>query len=249
MIYVKIYVDKDENGEDMLVFDSATVEDNTTYFTVAGKKKRVAFDGENYIFFQKETRVIDVENVAISAEAKELFSSMLNDKSVCEQTAYGIKGDFTVRGCYWGQYGWDGGEFAYCPPEIRNGITAKMLRKGEHFTVTCVFSAKPLEYMTPCDNEMLKSLDISEPIDETVILDAYYGAMRAEGKELSCDVDTIRKTDVRYLTEEQKEVIRSEYRSMMNRYDAQEWHYNGELLDDKIREELIRKYHKIVELN
>ena len=40
MIYIKIYVDKDENGEDMLVFDSVKQDvPGYHYFTVAGKKK------------------------------------------------------------------------------------------------------------------------------------------------------------------------------------------------------------------
>ena len=106
-------------------------------------------------------------------------------------------------------------------------------------------STEPLEYMTPCENEMLKGLDITEPIDETVPLDAYYGAMRARGEEPACDEDTIRKTPLRYLTEAQKEVIRAEYKKMINRYDSQEWHYNGDFLDDKIKGELIEKYHKL----
>ena len=38
MIYIKIYLDKDENGEDMLVFDSAKEDSEYDCFTVAGEK-------------------------------------------------------------------------------------------------------------------------------------------------------------------------------------------------------------------
>ena len=93
---------------------------------------------------------------------------------------------------------------------------------------------------------MLKGLDITSPIDETVLLDAYYGAMKARGEEPACDEDTIRKTPIRYLTEAQKNVIRTEYRQMINCYDAQEGHDNGDFLDDKIKGELIKKYLKFV---
>jgi hypothetical protein len=33
---------------------------------------------------------------------------------------------------------------------------------------------------------------------------------------------------------------------MVNSYDAQEWHYHGEFLDDKIEGDIIQKYGKLV---
>ncbi|MBR2651183.1 MAG: hypothetical protein IKD45_05935 [Clostridia bacterium] len=241
MIYIKIYLDKDEGGEDMLVFDSAKEDSGDDFFTVAGSK--TGYD--NYPYYQNMTTVIGVEQVAISPEAKAFLISLLNDGGVCEETHIFRKCDITLLGCCKSQHGgWDSGTFAFAPEDARNGITSRKLRKGEHFLASFT-STEPLEYMTPCENEMLKGLDITEPIDETVPLDAYYGAMRARGEEPACDEDTIRKTPLRYLTEAQKEVIRAEYKKMINRYDSQEWHYNGDFLDDKIKGELIEKYHKL----
>lgn len=250
MIYIKIYLDKDENGEDMLVFDSVKQDiPDYHYFTVAGQK-HMTFHIDYYHFVEM-TSVIGVEQVAISPEAKEFFLSLLNDESTHEKMPYGHSGDFAMRGCYDTEHGWDSGEFAYCPPKIENGDTRKTLRRTDRFTVECVFSQGPLDYMTPCLNEMLKTLDLTEPVDETVLLDAYYAAMRARGEELACDVDTIRRTPLRYLTEAQKAVIREEYKERCSRYSSQEWndrsdYDHGEFLEDKIRSELIKKYRKFI---
>ncbi len=250
MIYIKIYLDKDENGEDMLVFDSVKQDSPDYYFTVAGEKEMKILD-DYYTDFKEKTKVFGVEQVAISPEAKEFFRSLLNDESTHEEMPYGHSGDFAMRGCYDTQYGWDSGEFAYCPPEIENGDTRKFLRRTDRFTVECVFSQIPLDYMTPCLNETLKSLDLTAPADEKPLLDAYYAKMRAVGEELGCDVDTIRKTPLRYLTEAQREVIRAEYRGMASRYDKQEWNERRDydhaaMLEDKIREAIIKKYGKFI---
>lgn len=239
MIYIKIYCDKDENGEDMLVFDSAK-EDSENTFEVAGIKKEQGYDG--YDLFVYQTKVNGVENVAISPEAKSLFLEMLNDESVCSY-AYCIQ-DFKFLGC-----GWENGSFAFVPPNIENGDTSRKLRRGEKFTVN--YKMSDFEYMTPCENEMLKSLDITNPVDENVLLDAYYSTMRARGEELGCDEETIRKTPIRYLTEAQKEVIIAEYRRMVASYDKQEWNESRDydhaaMLEDKIDEAILRKYRKVI---
>ena len=240
MIYIKIYLDKDENGEDILVFDS--VKQNLPdyhSFTVAGKK-HMTFPLE-YDHFVKMTSVIGVDQVAISPEAKEFFLSLLNDESTHEEMPYGQRGDFAL----------DSGKFAYCPPEIKNGDTRKILRRTDRFTVECIFSQESLDYMTRCLNETLKSLDLTAPADEKPLLDAYYAEMRARGEELGCDVDTIRKTPLRYLTEAQKEVIRAEYRGLASGYDKQEWNERRDydhaaMLEDKISEVIIKKYGKVI---
>ena len=238
MIYIKIYLDKDENGEDILVFDSVKQDlPDNGYFTIAGKK-HMTFPLD-YYHFVKMTSVIGVEQVAISPEAKEFFLSLLKDESTHEEMPYRHRGDFAM----------DSGIFAYCPPGIKNGDTRKILRRTDHFTVECLFSQEPLDYMTPCLNETLKSLDL--PADETPLLDAYYAEMRARGEELGCDVDTIRKTPLRYLTEAQREVIRAEYRELASRYDKQEWNESRDydhaaMLEAKISEVIIKKYGKVI---
>lgn len=251
MIYIKIYLDKDENGDDMLVFDSAKHDDEKAFFTVAGEKEPFLFYDEPIPHFENSTKVIGVEQVAISPEAKELFTEMLNDESTHKKMPYGHSSDFAMLGCYNTEYGWDSGKFAYHPQEIQNGDTRKTLRRTDRFTVEYVFSQEPLDYMMPCLNEMLKSLDLTAPADEKPLLDAYYSEMRARGEELGCDVDTIHKTPLRYLTEEQKEVIRAEYRRMVAAYDSQEWNESRDydhaaMLEAKIGEAIIKKYGKII---
>ncbi len=246
MIYIKIYLDKDENGEDMLVFDSAK-EDSNYIFTVAGKKEYRDFNGDRHVRADYHTKVNGVEKVAISPEAKSLFIEMLNDKNVCIRE-YSSFRDFEFVGYSRGQYGWDSGSFAYFPSNIKNGDTKRTLRRGESFTVGCA-DKSALEYMTPGDNEMLQSLDL--PADETPLLDAYYAKMRARGEELGCDVDTIRKTPLRYLTEAQREVIRAEYRGLASSYDKQEWNESRDydhtaMFEDQIRSAIMQKYGKFI---
>ena len=242
MIYIKIYYDKDENGEDMLVFDSAK-EDSKYVFTVAGKKQLGYY---NPIVFQ--TEVNGVEKVAISPEAKALFIEMLNDENVCIRK-YSFQ-DFKFSGYCWGQHGLDSGSFAYFPPNIKSGDTKRILHRGKSFSKGYA-DISAFEYMTPCDNEMLKSLDLTAPADEKPLLDAYYAEMRARGEELGCDVETIRKTPIRYLTEAQREVIREDYRRMAESYDSQQWNESRDydhaaLIEDKINDAIMEKYWKFI---
>ena len=244
MIYIKIYLDQDENGEDMLVFDSVKHDDekNRLFFHVAGEKEKTYSSGRTRTWFDYDTKVIGVEQVAISPEAKELFIEMLNDKDLCKYNMY--FSDFELRGYSLGQYGWDTGIFAFTPNDIKNGGTIRTLRRGEHFTAKFGNAEDAFEYMIICDNEALKNLALDEPADETELLDRYYAEMRAKYGEPACDADTICKTPFKYLTDAQKNVIREDYRRMVNSYDSQDWHDHGDFLDDKIMGELISKYFK-----
>ncbi len=215
MIYVKIYCDKDENGEDMLVFDSAK-DDDKFGFTVAGKKK--GFEGIDY--FNYYTKVSGVNNVAISPEAKALFLEMIGSEAC--QTQWMMQ-HFEFNYYCRSDRGLDEGSFSFVPPNAKEGDRKKRLRRGEKFTVNYKVDESYFDYMIPCENEALKSLDITAPVDEHVLLDVYYREMRERGEELGCDVETIRKTPMRYLTEEQKEVIRAEYRALAAGYSAQDW--------------------------
>ena len=244
MIYIKIYLDQDENGEDMLVFDSVKHDDekNRLFFHVAGEKEKTYSSGRTRTWFDYDTKVIGVEKVAISPEAKELFIEMLNDKDLCKYNMY--FSDFELRGYSLGQYGWNTGIFSFTPNDIKSGDTVRTLRRGEHFTAKFGTAEDAFEYMIICDNEALKNLALDEPADETELLDRYYAEMRAKYGEPACDADTICKTPFKYLTEAQKNVIREDYRRMVNSYDSQDWHDHGDFLDDKIMGELISKYFK-----
>lgn len=244
MIYIKIYLDKDENGEDMLVFDSVKHDDekNRLFFHVAGEKEKTYSSGRTRTWFDYDTKVIGVEQVAISPEAKELFIEMLNDNDLCKYNMHFV--DFELCGYSLGQYGWNTGIFSFTPNDIKSGDTVRTLRRGEHFTAKFGNAEDAFEYMIICDNEALKNLALDEPADETELLDRYYAEMRAKYGEPACDADTICKTPFKYLTEAQKNVIREDYRRMVNSYDSQDWHDHGDFLDDKIMGELISKYFK-----
>jgi hypothetical protein len=244
MIYIKIYLDQDENGEDMLVFDSVKHDDekNRLFFHVAGEKEKTYSSGRTRTWFDYDTKVIGVEQVAISPEAKELFIEMLNDNDLCKYNMHFV--DFELCGYSLGQYGWNTGIFSFTPNDIKSGDTVRTLRRGEHFTAKFGNAEDAFEYMIICDNEALKNLALDEPADETELLDRYYAEMRAKYGEPACDADTICKTPFKYLTEAQKNVIREDYRRMVNSYDSQDWHDHGDFLDDKIMGELISKYFK-----
>ena len=111
MIYIKIYLDKDENGENMLVFNSVKHDDKKAFFSVAGEKEKFTLGGRSYPWFDYTTKVIGVEQVAISPEAKELFIEMLNDENLCKYNMHFV--DFELRGYSLGQYGWNTGIFSF----------------------------------------------------------------------------------------------------------------------------------------
>jgi hypothetical protein len=167
---------------------------------------------------------------------------MLNDNGLCKYNMHFV--DFELCGYSLGQYGWNTGIFSFTPNDIKSGDTVRTLRRGEHFTAKFGNAEDAFEYMIICDNEALKNLALDEPADETELLDRYYAEMRAKYGEPACDADTICKTPFKYLTEAQKNVIREDYRRMVNSYDSQDWHDHGDFLDDKIMGELISKYFK-----
>ena len=245
MIYVKIYCDRDENGEDMLVFDSAK-EDNKYDFQVAGLKKQQGYGG--YDLFIRKTQVGGVNRVAISPEAKALFLEMIGSEACT--TAWPVA-DFYFDYYCRGERGLDEGSFSFVPLNVKQGDTSRRLRRGESFTVDDKVGEDYFDYMIPCENEMLKGLDITEPVDEHVLLDVYYRTARERGEELGCDVETIRRTPIEYLTEEQREVIRAEYRALAAGYSAQEWNETRDydhaaMLEDTIWEAVMKKYWKFI---
>ena len=242
MIYIKIYLDKNENGEDMLVFDSAKEDSGTRFIAAcAHAQERIKQLGS---VLKCETKVYGVEGVAISKEAKAFFLELLDDKSAYHKTPFSWRtADITMNGCHAEQNGWNGGEFGFLPPNPELGTTRKTLYRGDHFTVSTVFSTAPLEYMTPGDNELIKALDITAPVDEAVLLDPYYSALYAK-EPPAADAETIRKTPLRYLTEVQKEVIRNDYRAMTASYTDRQWYEQGDFLRDEIMGALVVKYLK-----
>lgn len=233
MIYAKIYLDKDSDGTDVLVFDSYNG-DESAYITKAGK--RPDFFATHY-YVTPRTTIHGLSSVAISPEAREIFGARIEDTDSYD-TAYYV-GDFDLSLV-------SGGIFAFMPDDIKkakddyNSIpsseecgTARRLRADEKF-VFCTKYGDPrkehLSRMIEAENVFLKEMDLSTPVDEDILYDMYFTKKRAAEGEPPYDAETIRNTPAKYLTEAQRTVIRAEYKSYLNRYNSQEWHDNGDYI-------------------
>ena len=98
--------------------------------------------------------------------------------------------------------------------------------------------------MIPCDNDFLKSLDLTERIDENTLWERYYSAMKARGEKPACDTETIKKTPPFFLTEEQKEVIRADYFARREAFGEYHRVHSSEVVDELVTSELMNAYSK-----
>ena len=165
MIYAKIFVEKDERGKDVLVFDSCPLDDGNPVRR-AGLKK---LSGKTLTCFC--TIIYGFEYIAISPEAKALFKRRLND---AEKVLY--SSDFELR---------KEGFFSFRPdhildalakktdfPEGNNCRTLRHLREGDHFRLTVGNGSyrSGLDEMVEGDNEAIRRLDLSVPRDPSLVL-------------------------------------------------------------------------------
>ena len=98
--------------------------------------------------------------------------------------------------------------------------------------------------MTPAKNDLLREMDMKAPCTRKELLDLYYAERRERGEETGCDIETIRRTPLAYLTEEQRAVIKREYHTDCDHYDSQDWHYHGDFIYEKIVSELGARFRK-----
>ena len=209
MLYGKIYLDKNESGKDTLNFVSL--------LSIV----------ENKLTQSK------VEFIAISPEAKTAFINMLNsDNKYLSQ----LFGDFELLG----DGGFGHGYFTNKETKIENGLNYKTLTEGDLFRIKIIngYSRKVFDYMVPCDNETLKTLNLTENIDENLIWQKYYDNLSKNNVLIGNDVETIKKTPPNFLTNTQKEVIKSEYISRFNEFDVYHRNNNANEVDDIIINEL-----------
>ena len=227
-IYAKIYLDRDADDTPVLVFDSIknTEGVSTVYFIKAGREKSF-FD--EYWHIVQHNKVIGLDGVAISPEAKSHFLARIEDTS-----SYGVReftGDVTL--CSLREI------FSYMPddlarafadkiaiqdmPLVPNCGTERRLRADERF----VFREKPdvraFDKMIEADNAYLRDLDISAPVDANILYQMYFEKKRRGEGEPACDTETIKATPAAFLTEAQKDVIRADYKTRCSMYSAQEW--------------------------
>jgi len=217
MIYAKIYLDLQEDGREAFVFE-------------ATPKSDLAYCNVNDFF----VTVFGVEGVAISLEARDLLLARFRDK-----TSYTPKR-------FWGDVGISKDHFSFKHCEKNGGCPRLVLPTDAHFTV-CVdrgISPEGFSYMTIADNGYLKALSLETPMERRVLLDRYYGEKRERGEELGCDVETIRQTPLDFMTQEQKAVIKKDYKTDCDGFDDNDWHYHGDFIYDKIITGLAEKYRK-----
>ena len=164
MIYAKIFTEKDERGEDVLVFDSCPL-DNENLIRRAGLKR---LRDKTLICFC--TIIYGFEYIAISPEAKALFKRRLNE---AEKVLYSA--DFELR---------KEGFFSFRPDHILDAIakktefpdeeicrTERRLREGDSFKLTVGNGSyrQGLDEMIEGDNEAIRRLDLSAPRDPSLI--------------------------------------------------------------------------------
>ncbi len=216
MIYAKIYLDKDAEGREVLVFESVPKSQSGCYV--------ISF----------ATTVCGIEHVAISPEAKERLAAMLDDRSRFTPKRYSGNIGISEEHFYFEHYAADA---------VPKRLT---LPTDSPFTVCVErgWAPKALAYMTVAKNDDLRELDLNEPIERKALLDLYYAEKRALGEETGCDLETIRRTPFAYMTKEQMAVIKREYHTDCDHYDSQDWHYHGDFVYDKIITDLAERFRK-----
>lgn len=217
MLYGKIYLDKDKDGHDMLVFVSLTG------------------DGIN------ECRACMVDYIAISPEAKEALLARL-ERDDPRLKLDRIFGDFELNG----DDGGERGCFSFKATHAENGQKYRMLREGDVLSLSLKNGSRRevLDYMIPCDNAYLKALDLTASVDENTLWERHFTAMRLRGEQLGCDAEDIKKTPSAFMTDAQKETVRQAYRTECAWYSEQEWHVHGDYLEDRIVRELMVRFLK-----
>ena len=163
MIYAKIYVEKDADGESVIVFDSSA-NDEEGYIRRAGKKR----EGEK-VLVVLSTAIYGYEHIAISPEARELFLERLSALPPTSKVLF--PADFELG---------SDGYFSFRPDDIKEAIkrksnfpdasscgTARRLRHDEPFRFCTARGShrRGLYEMIEVDNATLRTLDISTPVD------------------------------------------------------------------------------------
>ncbi len=215
MLYGKIYLDKDTDGRDMLVFVSLCAEGIEQF------------------------RACSVDGIAISPEARVVLLARLNSP---DRRLSRIFGDFE----FFAYDDSDHGSVCFKEDTVEDGKRIRTLRESDPFSVKVGRGCRRsvLEYMIPCDNELLRELDLGKSIDENTLWERYYAAMRERGEEPGCDVESIKKTPPSFLTEAQKEIIRGDYQARCGEFNDYHRINNPDAVYDFVIDKLMRIYSK-----
>ena len=157
MIYAKIYLDHIEDNN-FIVVECATKNIDEKYCLLKGE--HLTEYGDPYEI--NKTRIKHVNTVAISKEAKEMFYKLLAfdyenkiNGMFCDDFSFF---NYKVRGGY-------DGEFAFKPD--KGSVSKRVFNVKDRIIIDhYTLDKDTLELMQTYDNEVLKNLDITEPVDE-----------------------------------------------------------------------------------
>lgn len=157
MIYAKIYLEKTDK-ESFLVFESCPIGDDI-HCRLAGKYTSTY----GATTTRERTTISPASSVAISPEAREQLFSMLNDKND-KISILGFFGDFEFsKNNYTNQT-----TFGFKPDNIQ---PSKKLSVDQKFSICSKngIDVSIINHMTLTDNEYLKNLNLSQPINENLL--------------------------------------------------------------------------------
>ena len=159
MIYAKIYLDKNEKGEEMIVFD-ATSERNIhcqpagSYVNARGHK-----------IFNERTSITPTTSILASQEALDAFKNKIsygNDKFRLRK----YEGDFKLYRTSAGFGSENSSVFEFAPDKL-NSIK-KTLRLDDELTICAEdgYDTSVLNQISIAENEFVRNLDITKPVPE-----------------------------------------------------------------------------------
>ena len=200
-------------------------------------------DGQEMLVFEsiaEEKDPIAVDRIAISPEAHEEFNLRFQRP---DRFLDRFLGEFELFGY---EDSWEPGFFHFKTKVEENGLRRRTLRQTDPLRVRVVRGCRRavLGYMIPCENELLKELDLSSGIDEGVLWERYFTAARARGEMLACDADTIKRIPAAYLTEAQRNEVKQRYLARCEEFGDYHLHHHGDEVDAIVISELQKIYLK-----
>lgn len=157
MIYAKIYLDHIEDNI-YIVVECATKNIDEKYCLLKGE--HLTQYGDSYEI--NKTRIKHINAVAISIEAREMFHRLLAFDYENKINGMFID-DFSFFN-YKVRDGYDG-EFAFKPD--KGSVSKRVFNVKEQIIIDhSILDEDTLELMQVYDNEVLKELDITQPVDE-----------------------------------------------------------------------------------
>jgi hypothetical protein len=215
MLYGKIFLDRDESGEEAIIFVSLIAEGDEKYLASS------------------------VDYIAISPEAKEKLSERLASTDRIMMRLFGDFELFATDEWDHGEFHFkpDSISDGQNRRTLRDSDPVKI--KVLHGCRRAV-----VDYMIPADNEYLKNLDLSLRVDENSLWEIHFAKMRERGEEPACTVEAIKRMPPAFLTEEQIALIRADYKERRSGYSEYDLYRNPDAIDGMIIRDMSGVYAK-----